>query len=709
MKENSLISILLIFMFILLICFFIGCGGENDGSSISGVTNPTLPPIPEWPSGDYPTTIPAPGQNTGDAVGYVVARIDGEHDVNSLNVFFLSYPPLLSNYGPVSNAVIQLTSNPFIEAISDETGKFILQEVPYCNIDNIQTVTVTGDTENIQATEQFVAMDFAIIVNPLESPGNIVATKVFPEDITLVPGQVYQFKAYCKNSAGEFVYPDEVEWSVIGGIGNIDEEGVLTVGTATGSGTVTANVQGMAGNASIEVINRDNMGSVTGTVKYSDGSGASTSRVSVKTSGITYITIPDASGQYNLNNIPPGTRTVEVKYDSNLLHSEAIAIQPSQTSNLDINLDFDPIGPSIESISRDIGPPGTLITIIGEHFGINQGSSTVTFSGVNITPSSWSNDTITLIPSGAVTGDIVVTVHGISSNPLEFSIVEIDYITFVSSIDTGRISLYELSSLSLLELINTPIYNMNENPDITPDGRYIVYDALDSNLEIFLYDRNTSSMISLPNLSESGSDSDPSINSTGEYIAFTSNRPGGQGEYDIYLYDRNTSSIVSLPGLNSAYVDKEPSISGDGRYIAFSSDRFRTLGGGYTHEFDIFLYDRNTSSIIDLPNLNSSPVDFRGGDYTPSLNSDGRYIAFTSDRDYDTNIYLYDRNTSSLVDLPDINSETQDTGNSINSSGRYIGFVSKRDGTSSLYLYDRNISKVINLSITNSSGNSISN
>ena len=53
------------------------------------------------------------------------------------------------------------------------------------------------------------------------------------------------------------------------------------------------------------------------------------------------------------------------------------------------------------------------MTIAGTNFGATQGTSTVTFNGTAGTPTSWSGTSIVVpVPSGATTGNVVVTVEG---------------------------------------------------------------------------------------------------------------------------------------------------------------------------------------------------------------------------------------------------------------------------------------------------------
>ncbi len=75
------------------------------------------------------------------------------------------------------------------------------------------------------------------------------------------------------------------------------------------------------------------------------------------------------------------------------------------------------VPPSITSVSPTSAAAGTAMTITGTNFGSTQGTSTVTFSGIAATPTSWSDTSIVApAPSGAGTGGVVVTVGGMPSN-----------------------------------------------------------------------------------------------------------------------------------------------------------------------------------------------------------------------------------------------------------------------------------------------------
>ena len=79
--------------------------------------------------------------------------------------------------------------------------------------------------------------------------------------------------------------------------------------------------------------------------------------------------------------------------------------------------------PSITSLSPTSGIVGTSVTITGANFGASQGSSTVMFNGVSATPTSWGATSIAApVPAGALTGNVVVTVGGVASNGVSFTV-----------------------------------------------------------------------------------------------------------------------------------------------------------------------------------------------------------------------------------------------------------------------------------------------
>src|SRR4029077_1663623 len=81
--------------------------------------------------------------------------------------------------------------------------------------------------------------------------------------------------------------------------------------------------------------------------------------------------------------------------------------------------------PTITSVSPTSGAVGATVTITGTNFGTSQGSSTVSFGGTAATTfSGWSATSIGVtVPAGASTGNVVVTVAGVPSNGMSFTVL----------------------------------------------------------------------------------------------------------------------------------------------------------------------------------------------------------------------------------------------------------------------------------------------
>ena len=80
--------------------------------------------------------------------------------------------------------------------------------------------------------------------------------------------------------------------------------------------------------------------------------------------------------------------------------------------------------PNITSLNPTSGPVGTSVIITGTNFGASQGASTVRFNGTAATPTAWSATSITApVPGGATTGNVIVTVGGVASNGVSFTVI----------------------------------------------------------------------------------------------------------------------------------------------------------------------------------------------------------------------------------------------------------------------------------------------
>ena len=81
------------------------------------------------------------------------------------------------------------------------------------------------------------------------------------------------------------------------------------------------------------------------------------------------------------------------------------------------------VTPSLQSLSPNTGPAGTVVTISGNGFGQTQGTSSVMFAGTFASPTSWSNTRIVApVPAAATSGQVIVTVDAVQSAGLPFTV-----------------------------------------------------------------------------------------------------------------------------------------------------------------------------------------------------------------------------------------------------------------------------------------------
>jgi Tol biopolymer transport system component len=189
--------------------------------------------------------------------------------------------------------------------------------------------------------------------------------------------------------------------------------------------------------------------------------------------------------------------------------------------------------------------------------------------------------------------------------------------------------------------------------DMTPDGRYVVFDSDSANLvpgddngiaDVFLRDRRTATTervsISLSGRSPNGPSYLASISADARYVVFLSYATdlvaGATGEFEkVYLRDRlaGTTELVSLNMTGQTHWDTAwhaPSISADGRFVAFSWSVcdmcLRRL----------YVRDR-AQGVTELVSVSSEGADGNRDSYNPCISADGRYIVFDSDA---TNLVL---------------------------------------------------------------------
>jgi Tol biopolymer transport system component len=230
-------------------------------------------------------------------------------------------------------------------------------------------------------------------------------------------------------------------------------------------------------------------------------------------------------------------------------------------------------------------------------------------------------------------------------------------------------------------------------PPGTGFGLRLVAFASDRNgsFDIFLYDLEGLFQYALPNLNDTAAvDRNPSLGSDGQVLAFATNRTSGMGDFDIRIYDLLGGVLASTPAINTPAREDEPAFTGNALSLFFVRD---TLG-----DRRIRMFYGIDNRYIPLPGLSASPGS---NDWAPAPNNTGSLVAFVSDRNGSPDVLVYDAGGDSLLNLPDLASDSTDTEPSLTPDGRYLAFASTRPGGSGgfdIYLYDLQTRAFITLS-----------
>ncbi|MCD5315026.1 TolB family protein [Kineosporia babensis] len=226
-------------------------------------------------------------------------------------------------------------------------------------------------------------------------------------------------------------------------------------------------------------------------------------------------------------------------------------------------------------------------------------------------------------------------------------------------------------------------------PDITPDGRYVVFVSAATNLvagddtsvranEIFVKDLKTgrTTKVISENLGDDGNFDSPTISADGNTIAFSSTHPDlvagdTNGTSDVFVWKRSTGKVtrvsVSSSGAqgssstNSPYRGSfAPAISADGKSVVFRSGDDNLVRNDTNNLADIFVHtldNHRTTRVSVGPNgeqiTGGQPIDGSAAD-APSISADGRVIAYEGyaikgltgqDTGETFQVYVYDRRT----------------------------------------------------------------
>lgn len=188
-------------------------------------------------------------------------------------------------------------------------------------------------------------------------------------------------------------------------------------------------------------------------------------------------------------------------------------------------------------------------------------------------------------------------------------------------------------------------------PDLSADARFVVFHSAsttlvggDTNgaLDVFVHDllAGVTNRVSVgSSFSEgNGASLGASISATGRYVAFHSFAsnlagPDGNGHADVFVRDRGSFTTTRIStasdGSEADAFSQYPSINADGRYVAFSSFATNLVPGDTNNVFDVFVKDRVTGA-IERASVSQSGAQGNSTSQGTSISADGRYVGFLS-------------------------------------------------------------------------------
>ena len=278
---------------------------------------------------------------------------------------------------------------------------------------------------------------------------------------------------------------------------------------------------------------------------------------------------------------------------------------------------------------------------------------------------------------------------------------------------------------------------------ISADGRYVVFVSFASNLvsgdtngtsDIFVHDRQTGTIervsVGAGGTQANDASNQPDISADGRYVVFESNATNligadTNGETDIFVHDRNSgftirASLANGPtGAEGNGSSNEPRISDDGQLVAFQTDATNLFPGDGNNETDVLVRDiiNNTTEVVSVNNAGTEGNDFSGD---ARISGDGQFVGFTSAA---TNLVVGDGNGTNDVFVRDIINNTTERvsvssvgaeGNGISSlpslsfDGQYVAFTSNAsnlvagdtNNTTDVFVHNRNSDNTVRVSVS---------
>lgn len=189
-------------------------------------------------------------------------------------------------------------------------------------------------------------------------------------------------------------------------------------------------------------------------------------------------------------------------------------------------------------------------------------------------------------------------------------------------------------------------------PDLSADGRYVVFDSAASNLvvgdtnhyaDIFIHDRQTG-LTERVGSSANGQEADgdsryPVISADNRVVAFTADAGNlvindNNGDEDVFVHDRETGLTERLSVDSTGQEGNGDShyvvISADGRVVVYDSEASNLVTGDTNNARDVFVHNRQTGVTVRV-SVDSAGQQGNGSSHDAAMAADGLLVAFHSE------------------------------------------------------------------------------
>ena len=295
--------------------------------------------------------------------------------------------------------------------------------------------------------------------------------------------------------------------------------------------------------------------------------------------------------------------------------------------------------PSIVSLSASSGTVGTEITISGTNFGSTQGTSTIKFNGTTATATNWSTTSIaTTVPSGATTGNVVVTVSGVASNGVNFVVKVLTSIAVTPSspaLTAGNVQQFTAtgtySDLSTQNLTSTATWTSSVTPvaTVNTSGLATAVAGGQTNIQAAVGTINGSTSLTVPGFTLTGSLGTARYGHTATVLS--NGTVLIAGGYDVNstavasaeLYNPATKTFAPTGSLNVARTNDTATLLDDGTVL---------IAGGFDINFNLLgsaeIYNPATglftvTGTLLTPRANHTATLLSSGDVLLAGSSDG--------------------------------------------------------------------------------------